>query len=74
MIHESDKVNDLVITESNLNFEEVYSKHRFDLKLLCFLFVGETAEPSQISIVSIYRYLSKISGHTHGHFFGHERL
>lgn len=29
MIHESDKVNDLVITESDLNFQKIYSKPYF---------------------------------------------
>ncbi|HFF3190413.1 TPA: hypothetical protein ACGCJB_003638 [Bacillus cereus] len=29
MIHESDKINDLVIKESNLNFKEIYSKPYF---------------------------------------------
>lgn len=29
MIHESDKVNDLVITESDLNFQNIYSKPYF---------------------------------------------
>lgn len=33
MIHESNKVNDLVITESNLNFQDIYSKPYFPTKL-----------------------------------------
>jgi len=43
MIHESNKINDLVITESNLNFEKIYSKEYFpkefeeDLKKANFL-------------------------------------
>ncbi|MFP3356274.1 hypothetical protein R0K17_02835 [Planococcus sp. SIMBA_143] len=33
MIHESNRVNDLVITESNLNFQDIYSKPYFPKNL-----------------------------------------